>query len=642
MPKSPSTLLRNGLVFDGTGAPGTYMDVLVRDGRIAAMAPGLTTEGVDRVIDCDGRWVMPGLLDIHTHLDLEVELDPRLPEVVRHGTTTVVMSNCSLGVAYGNQRRDGQDPITDCFARVENVPKHVLRKVGDAIDWHDSGEYLDHFDRLPLGPNVVAMIPHSMLRIEVMGLEDSISRDPTAAELEQMEALLDKGMREGYVGFSTDALPFHFLANQPHTRKQIPTQFAPFAELRRLTDVVRHWDRVWQATPPKDSKLGTLRTFLLTSGRLYGKPLKTTATAAIDVWTDRRIARMGLILSWLLNSRLIGGHFRFQCLSAPFKVWSDGVITPLAEEVPELRRLNELDLEDREGRRRILDDPDYVRAFRRMWHHGKRGFGPARLKRLLRIENNVLTRDLADMFVDSCPIPHWSGEPLAAPYARLLRWQAEGVGARDEQEAAFFDTFPKPAGDDADFMLHLLREWDTDLRWYTTTANRDPKMLERLLFHPQTLPGFNDSGAHLTNMAFYDGNLRTLKLAREGGMTRVAEAVHRLTGAPAELFGLNVGVLREGAQADVCVIDPAKLADWGPESTVRYIWRDIFEHHMMVNQPEGIVTQVMIAGRMAFEDGAFTPELGRIAMGRCLRHRDHERERALAGQALPQSVERAA
>lgn len=624
-PAQKSTLFRNGLLFDGTGAAGSIQDLLVRDGRVARIGKDLPSEGVDEVIDCHGKWVMPGLIDIHTHMDLEVELDGRLPEVVRHGTTTVVMSNCSLGVAYGNQRRDGADPIVDCFARVENVPKHVLTKVGDAIDWNDSGVYLDHFKGLKLGPNVVPMIPHSMLRIEVMGLQDSVSRKPTTEELAKMDALVEKGMEEGYVGFTTDALPFHYLANQPNTRKQIPTQFAPFGEIKRLTNIVRRWDRVWQATPPKDSKIGTLRTFLLTSGRLYGKPLKTTATAAIDIHTDRRIANMGLHLSRILNSRFFKGLFRFQCLSAPFKVWSDGVITPLAEEVPELRRLNELDLDNRAGRRKILDDREYVKAFRKMWHKGKRGFTLANLLRILRMENNVLNRRLDDMYVAQCPIEHWADEALQAPYERLLRWQATGAGAKDAQEAEFFASFPK-ALDDADFFLHLLREWDTAFRWHTTTANRDPQMLKRLLFHPQTFPGFNDSGAHLTNMAFYDGNLRTLKLAQEDGGERVAEAIHRLTGAPAEFLGLNVGVLREGAQADVCVVDPKPLMTWQPESTVQYVWRDLFEHHMMVNRPEGLVTHTMIAGHMAWADSEFTAQYGQIPMGRCLRHRDHASE----------------
>jgi N-acyl-D-aspartate/D-glutamate deacylase len=626
------TLFRNATLFDGSGGAPRTADLLVRDGRVAAIGADLSAPAGARSIDCAGRWLMPGLLDIHTHLDLEVELAPELPEAVRHGTTTVVMSNCSLGVAYGNQRRDGQDPIVDCFARVENVPKQVLRKVGDVVHWNDSAAYLAHFERLPLGPNVVPMIPHSMLRIEVMGLQDSISREPTAAELERMEALLERGMEEGYAGFSTDALPFHYLANRPNTRKQIPTQFAPFHELKRLTNIVRCWDRTWQATPPKDSRIGTLRTFLLSSGRLYGKALRTTAVAAIDLHTNRTLSRLGMRLSKLINSKLVGGMFRFQALSAPFKVWSDGMVTPIAEEIPELRALNECDLDDHAGRRRILDDPDYVRAFRRMWHQGKRGFNLANLMRLLRSEQLVLNRRLDDMTVDACPLAAWSGEKLEAPYRRLLAWQAGTGAARDAAEEAFFRTFPSPAGDDADFILHLLRQWDTALRWHTTTANRDPRVVKELLFHPLTLPGFNDSGAHLTNMAFYDGNLRTLKIAQEDGLQQVATAVHRMTLLPAQFWGLNTGLLAPGAQADLCVVDPQALRAWDPEASIEYIHREIFDCKQLVNRPQGVVSQVMIAGKLAWNGGAYTPAYGRERFGRVLRAKEHPAEQALAAE----------
>ena len=630
------TLFRNATVFDGGGGQPQLADVLVRDGRVAAIGKDLPAPTATAQIDCGGRWLMPGLLDIHTHLDLEVELAPELPEAVRHGTTTVVMSNCSLGVAYGNQRRNGEDPIVDCFARVENVPRQVLRKVGDVVHWNDSGAYLEHFAQLPLGPNVVPMIPHSMLRIEVMGLQASVTRQPTPAELGRMEELVEKGMREGYVGFSTDALPFHYLANRPNTRKQIPTQFAPFHELKRLTGIVRRWDRVWQATPPKDSRLQTLRTFLLSSGRLYGRRLKTTAVAAIDLHTNRSLAKLGLSLSRLLNSRLVGGLFRFQALAAPFKLWSDGVITPIAEEIPELRVLNECELDDRAGRLRILNDADYVRAFRTMWHRGKRGFNLANLKRLLRREDNVLNRRLDDMHVESCPLPCWNGETLELAYRRLLDWQAGKVAAaRDKAEAAFFAGFPNPAGDDADFFLHLLRQWDTQLRWHTTTANRDPAVLKKLLFHPLTLPGFNDSGAHLTNMAFYDGNLRTLKIAQEDGLQQVATAVHRMTQAPAEFFGLNVGTLAPGMQADLCVVDPEALRQWQPESTIEYIRREIFDCEQLVNRPRGVVRQVMVAGKLAWNEGAYTAAYGRERFGRALRAKDHPAEQALAAVPAP-------
>jgi N-acyl-D-aspartate/D-glutamate deacylase len=636
------TLIKNALVFDGSGVAPVVQDVAIKDGRVAALGSNLPSDNAGRVVDATGHWLTPGLLDIHTHFDLEVELDPGLPEAVRHGTTTAVVSNCSLGIAYGAQRRDGADPIVDCFARVENVPKHVLRKVADAVTWNDSGEYLEHFNRLPLGANIVPMIPHSMLRIEVMGLQASVTRAPTEAELQKMEQLVEKGMREGYVGFSTDGLPFHYLANRPNTHKQIPTQFAPYSELKRLTQIVRNWGRVWQATPPKDDKLAVFRNFLLTSGRLHGRPLKVTAVAAIDVTTNRSLLRMALLMSRMLNSKFLRGLFRLQALSAPFKIWSDGVITPIAEEIPVLRRLNECDLDDRAGRLAIMNSPGYADEFRRMWLHGKRGFGLARLKQWLGASDNVLTRELRDMTVETCPVPDWSGETLHAIRQRLLAWQRSGQGggdkpgvpaaspysdvrsvARSAAEAETFASFAKDV-DDCDFFLHLLRRFDTDLRWWTVTANRNAALTKQLLFNPLLLPGFNDSGAHLTNMAFYDGNLRTLKLAQEDGLQKVALAVHRLTQEPAEFFGIDAGVIKVGARADLVQIDPAALQRFDPEASIRYVYRETFEHHQLVNRPDGVVTRTLINGQIAWEDGAYTELFGKQTLGRVLLNREHQ------------------
>ena len=201
------TLIQGALVFDGSGESPEQIDIAIANGKIVAKGSVLAPQMAKEVIDADGQWLMPGLLDIHTHLDLEVDLDPRLTEVVRHGTTTVLVGNCSLGTSFGQQIDGEQNPIVDCFTRVENIPKPVLRKCVDAVTWNSPGEYLDHFDDVPLGPNVAALLPHSMLRIEVMGLKDSITRDPTEAELAKMAELLSEAMDQGYVGMSTDGLP---------------------------------------------------------------------------------------------------------------------------------------------------------------------------------------------------------------------------------------------------------------------------------------------------------------------------------------------------------------------------------------------------------------------------------------------------
>ena len=611
-------LIRGAKLFDGSGAAPVMHDVALANGRVAALGPQLDPQRADEVVEAEGQWLMPGLLDVHTHLDLEVELAPGLPEVLRHGTTTVVMSNCSLGLAFGAQRRNGEDPIVDCFARVENVPKSVLSKVADSVDWDDSASYLEHFERLALGPNVVPMIPHSMLRAEVMGLHDSVTREPSAHELARMEALVEKGMQEGYAGFSTDALPFHYLANDPNRRRKIPTQFGSYSELKRLTNVVRQHDRVWQATPPKDSRLGTLRNFLLSSGRLFGKPLKVTAVAALDVSSNKSILRMGLFLMRLINSSVLKGRFRLQALAAPFKVYADGMITPLAEEIPEMRELNEPDLEDREARMALLNDPAFRARFKRMWNHDKRGFSLGRLKRRLNIMDDTLTRDLADMVMTARPVEAWKDQTLAQIFTRFMDWKRSGHAINPE-EAQVFARLAFTVEDDCDFLLALLQLFDTDLRWYVLAANADPAVYKQALTNPMTLPGFNDSGAHLTNMAFYDANLRGLQLLMPDGDAAVAEHVRRLTRDPAEFFGLDVGLIDVGWAADLVLLNPRALRAYDSERKTRLEYRQAFGHEQMVNRSDGVVTGVWVAGQAAWRGDAFTPEVGHKRLGRLLR-----------------------
>jgi len=94
------TLIKNAKVFNNGETP-VVEDVAVSDGRIVARGTDLNEENARRVIDAKGMWLMPGLFDIHTHYDLELEVAPGLPESTRHGTTSVVIANCSLGLAFG-------------------------------------------------------------------------------------------------------------------------------------------------------------------------------------------------------------------------------------------------------------------------------------------------------------------------------------------------------------------------------------------------------------------------------------------------------------------------------------------------------------------------------------------------------------
>jgi len=621
MPKPAwDTLIRNALVFDGSGGPPSQQDVAISDGQVAARGRRLPPSQAGQVIEGEGRWLMPGLLDIHTHLDLEVDLEPGLPEVVRHGTTTVLVGNCSLGTCFGQQVEGEQNPIVDCFTRVENIPKSVLQKCVDAVSWSDTGAYMDHFADIPLGPNVGVFVPHSMLRVEVMGLQESISRDPTEGELAMMETLLEQAMDQGYLGMSTDGLPFHYLANEPHTDQRIPTQFASFGELKRLLKVVRNRDRVWQTTPILENRAKAFLYFLFTSGRLFGKTLKTSALSAVRFVLAPKASRAFLGFAALANSRLLKGNLHFQALGTNFRIWSDGIVSPLFEELESTSKLIAKEYDDVEGRKALLNDPQFIAGFRRDWHHGRRGRNLAHLKARLGLPDILVVRELERMIFDGAPVPEWEGESMQAVYDRLDRYQRGfSDNARSDAERAAFDAFPRPIVDDAEFMLHMMRAYDKGFRFWVDVANKDREGVLPLLLDRNTLPGFNDSGAHITNMAFFDGNLMSLKLAQQESLDTVSAMVRRLTREPAEFFGVDVGSLEIGAQADIVLIDPEALRQWDDNSSRQFIYRELFDHKQLVSRSDGVVTQVLIRGQTVWQDGAFTPALGRETLGRALR-----------------------
>ncbi len=612
-------VLKGARAFNGAELAGQPRDVAVKDGRIAAIGMDLPESAAATVHNAGDAWLVPGLLDIHTHEDLEAELDPGLPEVVRHGTTSVVVGNCSIGLAFGAQRRDGQDPIVDCFARVENIPKPVLAKAAEKAVWDNPRAYLEHLDELPLAANVAPFVPHSMLRIEVMGLEASITRDPSRSEVERMAGILREALQDGYIGMSTDGLPLHFLANQPNVKKRIPTQYAPYSEYKALTDVLRETDRVWQMTPATDDGALTVKLFMLSSGRIHGKPLKITALAALDSVNNRQTKSQALLFANLLNSPLLKGHFRMQALAAPFRIFSEGAVSPLAEANPLMRQLIETELEDVEARRQILSDPEWVDAFRAMWAHGKSGYNLDHLRRRLRLERQFLTRDLNDMRLYRVPVESWVGQSMQFAYDRYRAWLVDEGTVQPGEEQRVFEALGRGIRDDGEFFVALLRHWDRDLYWEYVNANRDPEVVKKLLFHPKLLPGFNDSGAHVTNMAFFDGNLRALRLAADDGEARFNQMVRRLTSEPAEFFNVDVGRLEVGARADLALLDPAKLRAYDGEQSIRYVYRDLFDCHQLVNRSDGVVKGVYVAGERVWHDNSFEPAHGNQPLGGSLR-----------------------
>jgi N-acyl-D-aspartate/D-glutamate deacylase len=229
-------------------------------------------------------------------------------------------------------------------------------------------------------------------------------------------------------------------------------------------------------------------------------------------------------------------------------------------------------------------------------------------------------REPEKLIFDGAPCTDWDGESFAQVMARAQKFKAgdlEAARSASEQEA--FERIEIELRDDADFALHMLRSYDKSFRFYADVANAGNRSTLEFLLHENTLPGFNDSGAHITNMAFFDSNLMSLKLAREHGEETIAKVVKRLTKDPAETFGLDAGSLNIGARADMVLINPDAFDGWEPDQTRVLVHREIFEHEQMVNRPEGIVDSVYISGEIAWqgEEGA-SEALGNQPLGRYL------------------------
>ena len=155
------TIIKGGLWFDGSGGPSAVRHLGIVDGHVAAVsAEPLDETGCADVLDATGQWVMPGMVDIHTHYDVEVLDGPSLVESVRHGVTTILLGSCSLSTVHV-----GPVDAGDLFGRVEAIPRqHVIRAVEEHQDWESAREYVDALESLPLGPNLAAFIGHSDIR----------------------------------------------------------------------------------------------------------------------------------------------------------------------------------------------------------------------------------------------------------------------------------------------------------------------------------------------------------------------------------------------------------------------------------------------------------------------------------------------
>ena len=544
-------VIRNGMVIDGTGSPRRLGDVGVRDGRIVVV--GEILEEALTEVDATGLVVAPGFVDVHTHFDAQVFWDTTLSPSPLHGVTTVIGGNCGFTIAP--LEPDGGDYLMRMLARVEGMPLASLQE-GVPWSWRTFGEYLDTIEGT-LMPNAGFLVGHSALRRMVMG-ERSVGEFASDEELHEMKKLLAESIEAGGLGFSSSWAKTHNDAEG----NAVPSRHASERELVELCSVLRDTGAVALEFIPTVERFDESVYQLLTDMSVAAdRPLNWNVIFAnarqADVIEEKLqasnfAARQGgrviaLTAPMPAESRLC---FESGFLLDTLHGWAEPMALPNAQKLALLA--------DPVRRAELNEDAQHPSAFR----------GLARWERLTVGE------------VTKTDLKHFEGRTIGEIAEKLGQtpWDAlcEIVVADDLKTGLY----PPVAGDNEESWALRQALWNDD----------------------RCLIGASDAGAHLDFLATFNYSTYLLAAARDRELLSLEVAVHKLTDAPARLYGLkHRGRIAPGWWADLVVFDAEKVAP--EEVEVREdlpggAWRLYGEavgvHHVFIN------------GEQAVEDGRFT------------------------------------
>jgi N-acyl-D-aspartate/D-glutamate deacylase len=510
-------IIRNGTIVDGLGGDPYVGDVAVRDGVIAGVGH-VNGEKAKREIDATGLLVTPGFVDLHTHYDGQSIWSERLTPSSAHGVTTVVMGNC--GVGFAPCRQDDHDVLVDVMAGVEDIPGVVMTD-GLPWTWETFPEYLNALEAGKRDIDVAAYLPHSPLRVYVMGQRGADREPANAEDLAKMRALAKEAIEAGALGFASSRLTIH----KTESGSPIPSYDAAREEIEEIAQgVVDGGGGLLQFVPDIPSggyqpvlqtvfdvaeDVGLPVTFTLVVGNT-GDPTWPDAITMIE----KANASGGDITAQLLP-RPIGLIIGLQLTANPFVLYPsyrEIADLPLAERVAEMRKP--------EVRARILADK------------------PGRGHPLLAVAQ------MWDWIFPLGDNPNYEPDPSDSIGARA---RARGINPREEAYDRLLD-------DDGHAML---------LVTLSNLENNSLDTVGELLHRDDVVLGLGDGGAHYGMIC--DASYSTYFLAhwardRKSGRFEVSEAVRELTSVPARIAGLaDRGRIAVGYKADLNVIDHAAL-----------------------------------------------------------------------------------
>jgi N-acyl-D-aspartate/D-glutamate deacylase len=506
--------IEGGTLIDGTGAPGRRADVGVRDGRIVGV--GEVDEAANETVDADGLVVAPGFVDPHTHYDAQLFWDPLASPSSVHGVTTIVGGNC--GFTLAPLAAQDADYLRRMMAKVEGMPLPALEN-GVPWNWSSFGDYLGRLDG-NVAVNAAFNVGHCALRRNVMG-PDSIGNEATPEQIEQMVRLLHESIDAGGLGFST-TLSF---THSDGDGQPVGSRWASKEEVLALCAAVRdHEGTTLEYVTDgcmrgfRDDEVDLMAEMTLAARRPLNWNVLTvdakeperyrSQLAACENAAERGGRAIALTMPVLVEMNM---SFRNYCALFMLPGWGDVMNLPVTERIAKLR------------------DPET-----RRWMNDR------------------------------------ARSPEAGVFSRLASWGRYEIGdtfsSANEglKGRSVYDIAKERGRENFDTLLDVVIEDELRTVLWPLPPDDDPdswKLRADAWRHPLVLIGGSDAGAHLDRMcgapyttAFLADTLRGRKLVS------LEDAVHMITQAPAELFGLrDRGVVREGAHADLVLFDTATV-----------------------------------------------------------------------------------
>ena len=187
-------LIRNGLVYDGSGSSPVLHDILIEGDRIQEVRKAGTAslEGDICVIDASGLAVTPGFIDSHRHCDAAAILDEGFGKAeLAQGITTALAGNCGMSLYPSSDasRQEMYDFLEPC-----------LGKIPAGLAAEDVDSYLDQLRRRPLRINLGSLTGTGAVKIAVKGFSKSAF---SKEELDRACALVRESLEGGAFGLSS-------------------------------------------------------------------------------------------------------------------------------------------------------------------------------------------------------------------------------------------------------------------------------------------------------------------------------------------------------------------------------------------------------------------------------------------------------